>query len=222
MNNRHAHTMSLAQPPLQPFYSTAMPNPYVSVSENAFGFPNQPSPITAEPIHAPQGRVPLTISSLAPPLSASRPDSRPDFSRGFGLDITEEVEEDEELSHRETIEEASFDTDVPESTTTRADHTETEEVADREGLATASQNIHHSRHVSHLSAALSLREVGGLTGDVMESQPIMESIAGAEEDTSLEEAVEEWTGSEEVYASVSDDEVSIIVSIFARFSWLIL
>jgi hypothetical protein len=41
-------------------------------------------------IHAPQGRVPVTASSLALPPSLSRPDSRPNFARGFRSDVPEE------------------------------------------------------------------------------------------------------------------------------------
>jgi hypothetical protein len=60
-------------------------------------FGDSPGPVAPENIHAPQGRVPVTASSLALPPSSSRPDSRPDFARGFGLDVPEEEEEPEEF-----------------------------------------------------------------------------------------------------------------------------
>lgn len=70
-----------------------------------------------------------------------------------------------------------------------------EENEDRDGSTTAPQSRVHSRHVSRLSAALSLREVGGLAGALMR---IPRSPDGEVEVDNLDEddAVEEWTGSE--------------------------
>lgn len=88
--------MSLVQPPVHqsPFFT---PPP----AFNPFG-PNATlgdSPglkvVLLDNIHAPQGRVPVTASSLALPPSLSRPDSRPDFARGFRSDVQEEEEPDE-------------------------------------------------------------------------------------------------------------------------------
>jgi len=108
-------------------------------------------------IHAPQGRAPVVMSSLVPPLSAvSRPDSKPDFIRGFGLDIPEEEEEEEEeeYDHRDRDRMEDDDEDDGE----RDEGTE-------EGEGTAPHSRHHSRHESRLSAALSLRSFGGLVAE---------------------------------------------------------
>jgi len=83
----------------------------------------------------------------------SRPLSRPDFIRGFGLDIPEEEEppEDADVDNEEGVDQGS-DMDLVEA---EADvEVETED----EGVAIL--NHIHSRHVSRLSAALPLRSVG--------------------------------------------------------------
>jgi hypothetical protein len=122
---------------------------------------------TPSVIHAPQGRVPVALASLAPPTT-SRPTSRPDFIRGFGLDIPEEDEEAEAAAEAEGIHNAAdgAESDVEvDDAATEMDEPEPEEFRDDqepEGTTTASQSRHHSRHVSKLSAALSLHAVGGL------------------------------------------------------------
>ena len=69
------------------------------------GPPSAAAVATAAPdfIHAPQGRVPTSVASLAPPQVASRPESRPDFLRGFGVDIPEEEEPEEEEPEQEEV-----------------------------------------------------------------------------------------------------------------------
>ncbi|THU89448.1 hypothetical protein K435DRAFT_969104 [Dendrothele bispora CBS 962.96] len=110
-------------------------------------------------IHAPQGRAPVVMSSLVvPPLSAiSRPDSKPDFIRGFGLDIPEEEEEEEEeYDHidRDRVQDEESSGDEGDEGT---------DAMTEEG--TAPHTRHHSRHESRLSAALSLRSFGGLVAE---------------------------------------------------------
>ncbi|EIW86254.1 hypothetical protein CONPUDRAFT_114402 [Coniophora puteana RWD-64-598 SS2] len=98
----HGHSMSLAQPSAfsqsPSFYNpTASFNPFGPNAvlgsdqiEGEIDIQQRLAPI--EGIHAPQGRVPFTMPSLAPP-PLSRGSSRPDFARGFGAEIPEEDEQ---------------------------------------------------------------------------------------------------------------------------------
>ncbi|KAG7441936.1 uncharacterized protein BT62DRAFT_1010971 [Guyanagaster necrorhizus] len=182
MMNRHGHSMSLAQPPTQSLYpynngplvalnpfghdavlgSDQIPSrsPHVSLGSSGIG-----------EIHAPQGRVPVALPSLAPPaLSTSRPDSRPDFNGGFGLDILEEEEEvveGENMTQTDSDEEA-FDQEVDDD-----EDRGTEDA----GLTTASQGQRHSRHTSKLSAALSLRSFGVFNVDGTNERTDLEPVA---------------------------------------------
>lgn len=220
--------MSLANMPTHPFF-----DPTAATTFDPFG-PNidvTVAPPAPEPIHAPQGRVPVAISSLAPPV-VSRPTSRPDFVRGFGLDITEEEEEEEEealveappqenqeeeevlVTHEDANDgDASQDMDLDDSQVYPPQQP-------LDGTATASQSRMHSRHVSKLSAALSIRSAGGLDDDFEEAAedlappeivaPVEEEEEGegegGHEDMNLEDAIGEWTGSEDVYLDTSDGE----------------
>lgn len=206
--NRHGHSLSLA-------HSGTLYNP--SAAFNPFGpsatlgsdqifhrsSPNTPG-ITANaaaaPLHAPQGRVPTNVNSLNVPAPLSRPESRPDFMRGFGLDVTEEEEEPPEEEQREEGEL----TDVPAEETEPAD-----EDLLGDGTTTAGQTRIHSRHVSKLSAALSLRSVGRNEEQVVldSSAPPMATLREPEGEQEVfdTDAVEEWTGSEDM-KETSDDE----------------
>ncbi|KAK0506525.1 hypothetical protein EDD18DRAFT_1123768 [Armillaria luteobubalina] len=219
MMNRHGHSMSLAQPSTQSVYpyntgSVASLNPFGH--DAVLGSDQMPSrsprvspgPPGIGEIHAPQGRVPVALPSLAPPLSVSRPNSRPDFTRGFGLDIPEEEEEEEEevaedenMSHADSDEEG-FDEEIDDD-----EDRGTEDA----GMTTASQSQRHSRHTSKLSAALSLRSFGVFNADGLNERTDLEPIADG--NISMEEkhdldGVEEWTGSEDVFMGheSSDDE----------------
>ena len=172
-------------------------------------------------IHAPQGRVPMSIPSLVPP-SISRGSSRPDFVRGFGVDIPEEEEPQEEEPHPDTdVEEKSPDNEdglglvrAPSRPTTEPD-----------GMTPLAHSRFHSRHVSRLSHALSLHSVGGIHDVGMSEQvdmvPIRSPVGNPNIDDLDKEAVGEWTGSEDVRLD-SDDEVklfhsqSVCVFIFPR------
>lgn len=144
-------------------------------------------------IHAPQGRKPVLLmstlvtdgaSGLAPPLSAVRTDSRPDFTRGFGLETPEEAEEEgleeEEVKIPSWGQHRDVEDDDDEELGTKTEEDETrddmsleEEERDEmenSGLLTASQSRHHSRHASRLSAALSLRSFGGPIADGLDEQ----------------------------------------------------
>ncbi|KAG2364724.1 hypothetical protein BDR07DRAFT_1482205 [Suillus spraguei] len=206
--NRHGHSLSLAHPPLhENFYTPSSafnpfgPNAVLGSDSIETNFPAEPFPAPIEGIHAPQGRVPVSVPSLIPP-GISRGSSRPDFIRGFGLDIPEEEE--------------PLDEEVPADTDDNA-------VIDMEGLdgqdsgrdaTTVALSRLHSRHVSRLSAALSLRSVGGITEGAMSEAklvPIRSPAGNPGIDDLDKEAVGEWTGSEDMHADKeqSDDEESI-------------
>ncbi|KAJ7051236.1 hypothetical protein C8F01DRAFT_1340834 [Mycena amicta] len=211
--NRHGYSMSLAQPPtyLQAPMSAVGGGP----TNNPFG-PDAMLPADQRAvsdseedvgswIHAPQGRVPMSMASLTAPAAVSRPesrDSRPDFARGFGLDVTEEEEETEDDEGNDSF-----------LTNDEAAIADGEESEEGDGVQTA----RHSRHVSRLSAALSLQSVGGIVGNNINGGRIHErtevaAIASGDESQDMELDIDagEWTGSEDVgqfqVAESSDDE----------------
>ncbi|EIW65282.1 uncharacterized protein TRAVEDRAFT_68801 [Trametes versicolor FP-101664 SS1] len=228
LQNRHGHSMSLAQPPS---HQSSMFNP---AGFNPFG-PNailgsdqvlprlSPAPGLAPPetIHAPQGRVPTNVASLAPPPSQSRPESRPDFMRGFGVEIPEE-EEPEEVPHgQEEVQEDEAVVETAEADMSMASVEETDQEDEQDGLSTVAQSRIHSRHISKLSVALSLRSVGGMVDDdgtIPEHEVVpvrsptgemeVEDLDGDGDVDADQEAVGEWTGSEDLRTGpeTSDDE----------------
>lgn len=211
--------MSLAQPPS--FYNpTAAFNPFGPsatlgsdqiFTRSSTGLPAITATSEATPLHAPQGIVPTNVNSLAPPATQSRPESRPDFRRGFGLDVTEEEEEPPEEEPQEE----------EEPTDVAADLTETmDEDLLGDETSTAAPSRIHSRHVSKLSAALSLRSVGRVEEQaVLDNASTSAMVPLREPDGEPEvfdtDAVEEWTGSEDM-KETSDDEVRLF-SVLSNF-----
>lgn len=204
---RHGHSLSLAQPPTHSLYPGPSINPF---GHNAvLGSDSlRSSPHLQAEIFAPQGRVPVPYSSLAPPSApSSTSDSRPDFTRGFGLDIPEEEEEDEEDTRRMSEEGESEEEEEEED----ANDTEPED-GPSGGTATANSQHHHSRHASKLSAALSLRSFGVFNSETFNERTDIEPAGHDTLDTVRKhdlDGVEEWTGSEDVFMGQesSDDEV---------------
>ncbi|KAG2069850.1 hypothetical protein BDR04DRAFT_1231999 [Suillus decipiens] len=206
--NRHGHSLSLAHPPLhENFYTPSAafnpfgPNAVLGSDSIETNFPAEPFPAPIEGIHAPQGRVPVSVPSLIPP-GISRGSSRPDFIRGFGLDIPEEEEPVDEEVPADTDDNAVIDMEGPDGQDLGKDAT------------TVALSRLHSRHVSRLSAALSLRSVGGITEGAMSEAklvPIRSPAGNPGIDDLDKEAVGEWTGSEDMHADKeqSDDEESI-------------
>lgn len=166
------------------------------------------APLSAEDqgIIAPQGRVPAP-SSLVPPQEPSRPVSRPDFIRGFGLDIPEE--EEEEPVEEEANGHVAHDTGTPHDADVSQDM-DLDEVDEHrqeplpvDETATASHSTFHSRHVSKLSAALSIRSAGAFEDDAFDGEDEQPSgtadqAYAGQEDMDLEDVIGEWTGSEDV------------------------
>lgn len=206
--NRHGHSLSLAHPPLHEHlyipsaaFNPFGPNAVLGSDSIETNFSTEPIPAPIEGIHAPQGRVPVSVPSLIPP-GISRGSSRPDFIRGFGLDIPEEEEPPEEEVPADTDDNAVIDMEGPDGQDSGRDAT------------TVVLSRLHSRHVSRLSAALSLRSVGGITEGAMSEinlLPIRSPAGNPGIDDLDKEAVGEWTGSEDMHADKeqSDDEESI-------------
>ena len=95
------------------------------------------------------------------------PLSRPDFIRGVGPDIPEEEEPPEETdADNEEGADQGFDMDLVETEADAEVETEDEDVA--------LLNRIHSRHVSHLSAASSLRSVGRQQDSLPDARRILQ------------------------------------------------
>ncbi|KAG6334085.1 hypothetical protein ID866_5001 [Astraeus odoratus] len=205
--NRHGHSLSLAHPPAvyPPYYNpTAAFNPFGPCAVLGSDSIEPDTPLESAPgILAPQGRVPATLPPLT--VGISRGSSRPDFVRGFGLDIPEEEEPQEEapanVVQNAVNEEAGVT--LPDS----------QNEVEHEKMAAVDHTAHHSRHVSRLSHTLSLRSVGGVRNGVAPDQidivPIRSPIGNPRIDDLDKEAVGEWTGSEDLRLDDSDDEASI-------------
>ena len=222
MTNHHGHTMSLAQPPsYQSSLFSPSPSPYnnngstVPVSESDMD--NESSPPDA--IHAPQGRVPMAAPPFAPPLSAVGGNkTHIDFIRGFGLETP--LESEEETESKDELEKVDDqNNNVQEMDPEERCADEVIEVED--DSTTAPHSRLHSRHISRISAALSLRSVGGNfttqfqnPSEETEERSIFQEHEEApqhtRDQTVLDDEVDEWTGSEDIYLGIdtSDDEVS--------------
>jgi hypothetical protein len=177
-----------------------------------------------------------TDQSLAPIAMPVRADSRPDFVRGFGLDITEEAEEEEEEQVEqgdgcllEGHEEEQAVADASHIALAGADDTIDMELdvdemdAEVGSITTAVQTRVHSRHVSRLSAALSLLSVNEHRGD-SESESEQERQGEGEGDPE-DDAIGEWTGSEDLRTGTetAEDEVrNFLPRCFHAFAFMLL
>ncbi|PPQ62781.1 hypothetical protein CVT24_000475 [Panaeolus cyanescens] len=216
--SRHGHALSLAQvPSYQSSLYSVSPgpiNPYGSnlalATESVAESSDNISEQGQTEIWAPHAQAP--IGGSAPPISAVGGNkSHVDFIRGFGLDVpleSEEEGEQEETKSNDDEAEADktqdmeLDNDFGRSAhisaveaDTDADVEQENDVEDTISIDEATTAPHtrlHSRHASKLSAALSLRSLGG-------------RIQPESNDNDVEDAVAEWTGSEDV-GGASDDE----------------
>jgi hypothetical protein len=201
---RHGHSMSLVNPGSLP--AAVIYNP--SLSSNPFGSQAIMGSDDVEvriPPYMPIGFLPpQQFSSISNSLSPgsverSRPGSRPDFVVGFGLDIPEEEEPEEEVPK----------TQEEEDGVDSASDKTTEEIEVEEN--TEQTRTSHLGHRARLSAALSLCSVGGHREQMAQvvpptlspvGNPVVDDLDAVERDT---DAVGEWTGSEE--RGISSDEV---------------
>ncbi|KAI9451537.1 hypothetical protein F5148DRAFT_1290056 [Russula earlei] len=218
---RHGHSLSLAAPPFIPT------RPYMALTAPKVSNPLGPSPYLASvPIRSPDTQSDPgapTDQSLAPLAMPVRADSRPDFFRGFGLDVPEETEEElEKVAQEEKdgqgvpegLEEEEEQSLVEASIVALASSDDTMDMeldvdeADAEvgSITTAAHSRIHSRHVSRLSAALSLLTIGGHVSD--ETDRISQSGRDGELE---DDAIGEWTGSEDMRSTTetTEDEESI-------------
>jgi len=212
MQGRHGHSMSLVNPGSLP--AAVVYNP--SLGSNPFGsqaiMGSDQVEVTVPPHISSALRPPPQFSAIPNSLSPgaverSRPSSRPDFVVGFGLDIPEEEEPEEEevqkVEEEEHEEEDDDDMDAASERTT--EETEVEEIVERVRPS-------HLGHRARLSAALSLRSIGGhreQMGQVIPptlspvGNPAVDDLDAVERDT---DAVGEWTGSEDPRGISSDEE----------------
>lgn len=150
-------------------------------------------------IWAPQGRVPVVLKSPEGSVSGARtPKDKPDFARGFGVDIPEEGEEDEteesakegeddggdemdsddgldSMDEQERLAEEDKENSSPALYEPTATHTRTQSHQSQRGSLEG--NL-HSRHESRLSAALSMRSFAGLVADGLKER--VELLSNAE------------------------------------------
>ena len=214
---QHGHSMSMVQAAHAPVFQPTMFKPS---GFNMFGFPvpvahdgdnprvNSASPIS---IYAPQGRAPVHLSV---PQTPSRAESRPDFVRGFGLDIPEEEEPEEPPRVP--------DTSVFESLTfveqEQPTHDESAAAVTSEPQATDAQSIEevkptvHTRHTSRISVALSIGSTRQMEA-VVKNEDIDVQIQEEEnvdtlhqQATAESDAVDDWTGSEDVHSVRGSDD----------------
>jgi len=158
----------------------------------------------------------MTAPAFAPPLSAVGGNkSHVDFIRGFGLETP--LESEEETEPTDEPKKADHQNNNRQEMDLEERHAD--EVAEIEDDSTTAPHSQlHSRHVSRISAALSLRSVGGNftqlqdppeeseEGDMFEEHGEVSQHA---EQTALDDEVNEWTGSEDFHLGIdtSDDEV---------------
>ena len=198
---------------------------------NPFG-PNPP--LLSDSIRSPDTRSDPgapTDQSLAPPPMPVRADSRPDFVRGFGLDVPDETEEELEQEEGQTEEDdqSVLEEHEEERVLGEASHIAlagTDDTMDMEldvdeadaevgSITTAAQSRVHSRHVSRLSATLSVLSVGSHVSDT--ELRAARNVPG-EREGDLED-VGEWTGSEDLRttAETTEDEVrKVFAALFTR------
>jgi hypothetical protein len=198
--------------------------PYTTFNNNSISFnPFGPgTSLAPNALRSPDARsdpgLP-TDQSLAPPAMPARADSRPDFIRGFGLDVPDEAEEEQEETESdeedvtEILEEEPMLAEVSHIAVTGADDTIDmeleEEDAEVGNITTAAQSRVHSRHVSQLSAALSLRSVGGRVDYQADHN-------GQAERESEDDSIGEWTGSEDLHTPTEFTEDEVVRKISCR------
>ncbi|KAF8624885.1 hypothetical protein AX15_005753 [Amanita polypyramis BW_CC] len=178
--------MSLTQPPSYPpppldmvSYHTALspaPRPTISIPQSNLSFGQLGSP-----------------SGTTFAFSAVHSRTRPEFTRGFGLETPEEADEDAEEGKKE---QSDTENDAQEDTVIDVDDS-TQSPDPATATATGPQSRVHSRHASKFSGSLSVpsRIRTPLIGDVTADLDV--------------DAAGEWTGSDDLYLSESSDNESI-------------
>lgn len=195
----HVHSMSLASPGFQhpkPGMSSSQGNLEARVS----------SPIA---IFAPQGRVPVQFTV---PQVPSRTESRPDFARGFGLDIPEEEEEEEEKAGPANADITAVETQDTEINETSSEAVLSNNVESPDLHEDVPKSSVHGRHASRVSVALSVTSLSKNLDETMvnPSRDVDTEMMGRDIDnqvmeSEVNEVLNEWTGSESG-EQLSDEE----------------
>ncbi|KAJ3556404.1 hypothetical protein NP233_g11986 [Leucocoprinus birnbaumii] len=206
---RHGHTVSLAPGFLRsPYEEGASSNPFGHDAVLGHDQPQPGSPYILESAPPVQIRTSFATSAPPPPLSAVQPpESRPDFIRGFGLDIPEEEEPEEEETQQDVRRDES-DADATQDMEIDEDGELTNRSVSHQ--ASPFQSRRHSRHASKFSTHLSLGSFGGsdLAPSILhkggqDSLDVQEEIEKEVSHVATDD-VGEWTATDS-----SDDEVSI-------------
>lgn len=223
--------MSLAQPP------TFHPHPFVGPGGyDVLGNGGKTDPdievaaLSPIGLFAPQGRKPAQLSV---PPSTSRPESRPDFIRGFGLDIPEEEEEEEE--EKENVPPAPSDQHSvshiePPFSEDKRPLTEVDHLGDVQepevSMALTAVDSHsrhastagaHTRHASRISVTLSVGSAPRHADETVVDHSRKESRASIEMGQFVKgldhdevggeftnDSLNEWTGSEDLVREDGD------------------
>ena len=210
---QHGHTVSLA-----PFSNTSSFSEYLATSsngvvDNEFGATSSVFPDERR-----------SADCMPPPLSAvgaPAPNNQLDFIRGFGLDVPLESEEEhEEQASRDTepFEDEDVDRTRDMELDDKSETDETRPIMEVDDSTTDEDSRLHSRHVSRISVALSLRSVGGNFQSQFEDEEKKTEDEREDQDEFSEEEEEEedsqrpadpagdWTGSEDLYLGKEVDD----------------
>jgi len=229
---QHGHSISLAQPhsdnntlfPDLPLQFGAASN---GVVDNEFGAASTSSSSAMQ--QAWTDFVPPPLSAVGAPA----PKNQLDFIRGFGLDVpleSEEEDEDEAAQRSGSFEDDEDDDRTQDMDLDDISEAGTRSMAEVDDVVTTTEgdSRFHSRHVSRISVALSLRSVGGNFQAQFENEKREREdrdemdtteLSAQDEIVDKEEEVQppvdptdEWTDSEDlnIGADVSDDEVRSI------------
>jgi hypothetical protein len=212
----HRHSMSLANPTYNPptynpsgafnpfgpsavLGSDQIISPSLSTGSGRVLPEEQPAEGSSQ-LHAPRG-IPGRLGNNL---------GRQDFIRGFGLDITEETEEELELEEAENTSQAGNSEYGAVSEVAAVLQEELDAIPELDETPSKPGSRRHSRHASRVSAALSLRSLGrggksdsGIAEEEETPDNIVDGAARAwESEGGLrdgDDATNEWTA--------SDDEV---------------
>lgn len=188
---KHGHSFTVSNPLAMPSYNPAAAfnpfGPQATLGSDQI-FPRNTG------VDCPPSKSPISAGG-----PGSRPLSRPDFIRGFGLDIPEEDEPPEEAdANNDPGADRGSDMDLAE--------VEADGEIESEDEGVAMLNRIHSRHVSRLSAAMSLRSGGHQQDPPPDaSSPVVNPKEVIEKEP---DGVAEWTGSEDQRGD--SDEVPIV------------
>ncbi|PVF94544.1 hypothetical protein CPB86DRAFT_808513 [Serendipita vermifera] len=170
----------------------------------------QPAEASSQQLHAPRG-IPGHLSSAL---------GRQDFIRGFGLDITEETEEELELEEAENASQAAV-SEFGASEVAAVLQEELDAIPELDETPSKPGSRRHSRHASRVSAALSLRSLGrggksdsGIAEEEETPDGIVEAARAWESEGGLrdgdDDATNEWSASDDEsigeYSNPSDEE----------------